>query len=127
MLLLLDGSSCRPNPIVVVTAHLPDRTDVAAQDRLFQRLAREVVTELKADVTVPQAKRDHVRFADVYGAFKTNQPTASQPRPAWFGGGAFNLATIGRDGDTLHPRRLASIYMGEVVADGFDLVELMGM
>jgi hypothetical protein len=125
--LLLNGSSCRADPIVVVTAHLPDRSDVAAQDRMFQRLSREVVMELKADAALPQAKRDRVRHADAYGAFKGNTPTRSQPRPAWFTAGAFDLATIGRDGDTLHPRRLASIYMGEVVADSLDLVQLNGL
>jgi hypothetical protein len=120
--LLLDGSSCRPDPLVVVTAHSPDRADVAAMDRLFQRLSREAVMELKADPSV--AKRDRIRHADAYGAFKSNQPTKSQPAPAWFKGGAFDLATIGRDGDTLHPRRLASIYIGEVVADSLDLADL---
>jgi hypothetical protein len=125
--LLLDGSSCRPDPIVVVTAHSPDRTDVAGMDRLFQRLSREVVMELKADGTLSQAKRDHVRHVDVYGAFKANQATRSQPAPGWFAGGAFDLGVIGREGDTLHPRRLASIYIGEVVADSFDLAELNGL
>jgi hypothetical protein len=120
--LLLDGSSCRADPIVVVTAHSPDRTDVPAMDRLFQRLSKEAVMELKADATL--AKRDRIRHADAYGAFKSNQPTKSQPRPAWFNGSAFDLATIGREGDTLHPRRLASIYLGEVVADSLDLAEL---
>jgi hypothetical protein len=109
--LLLDGSSCRPDPIVVVTAHAPDRAEVGAMDRLFQRLSREVVMELKADASL--AKRDRIRHA-----------TKSQPKPAWFNGGAFDLAAIGRDGDTLHPRRLASIYVGEVVADSLDLAEL---
>ena len=71
--------------------------------------------------------RDRIRHVDVYGAFKANQPTKAYPVPKWFTGGAFDLATIGRDGDTLHPRRLPSIDTGEVVADSFDLVELTGL
>ena len=125
--LLLDGSSCRPDPIVVVTAHLPDRADVAAMDRLFQRLSKEAVMELKSDPGLPQARRDRIRHVDAYGAFKSNQPTKSQPQPRWYSGGAFDLATIGRDSDTLHPRRLASIYMGEIVADSLDVAELTGL
>jgi hypothetical protein len=125
--LLADGSSCKTDPLVVVTAHLPDRTDVAAQDRVFQRLASEAVMELKADPSWSQTKRDRLRFVDAYGAFKSNRPTTSQPQPAWFSGGTFDNARISRDGDSLHPRRLASIYMGEVVADSFDVAELMGL
>jgi hypothetical protein len=122
--LLMDGSSCRADPVVVVTAHLPDRAEVAAMDRLFQRLSREAVMELKADGSLAQARRDRIRHVDVYGAFKANQPTKSQPSPKWYAGGRFDLASIGRDGDPLHPRRLASIYTGEIVADGLDLAAL---
>jgi hypothetical protein len=125
--LLAEGSSCKTDPLVVVTAHLPDRADVAAQDRVFQRLASEAVAELKADASWPQAKRDRLRFVDAYGAFRSNKPTTSQPQPAWFSAGAFDNKRISRDGDSLHPRRLASIYMGEIVADSFDLGELYGL
>jgi hypothetical protein len=124
--LLADGSSCKANPVVVVTAHLPDRADVAGQDRLFQRLSREAVDELKADTAIAADKRARIQHVDVYGAFKSNHTTTSMPAPAWFTGGAFDIATIGRDGDSAHPRRLASIYAGEVIADALDLVGLAG-
>jgi hypothetical protein len=120
--LLLAGSSCRADPLVVVTAHMPDRADVAAQDRLFQRLSREVVDEVKASLGA--AQRDRVVHVDVYGAFKANRATTALGAPRWFVGGKFDLALIGREGDTLHPRRLASIYAGEVVADALDLAAL---
>jgi hypothetical protein len=122
--LLLDGSSCRANPLVLVTAHLPDRADVAGQDRLFQRLSREAVDELKADTGIAVDRRARIQHVDVYGAFKSNHATTSMPTPAWFAGGAFDIPTIGRDGDPAHPRRLASIYAGEVIADALDLALL---
>jgi hypothetical protein len=124
--LLLDGSSCKTNPAVLVTAHLPDRTDVAGQDRLFQRLSREAVDELKADTAITADRRARIQHVDVYGAFKSNHATTSMPAPAWFSGGAFDIATIGRDGDSAHPRRLASIYAGEVIADALDLALVSG-
>jgi hypothetical protein len=83
-----------------------------------------VVDELRADATLPAGKRARIQHVDVYGAFKTNRPTTALPSPRFFVGGAFDLALIGRDGDTLHPRRLASIYAGEVVADDVDLTGL---
>ena len=119
--LLLDGSQCRTDPLVLVTAHLPDRADVAGQDRLFGRLSREVVDELKADASLPEAKRARIQHVDVYGAFKANRPTTSMPAPRFWTGDTFDLGLLGRQGDTLHPRRLASIYAGEVVADALDL------
>jgi hypothetical protein len=122
--LLLDGSSCRANPLVLVTAHLPDRADVAGQDRLFQRLSREAVDELKADPGIAVDRRARIQHVDIYGAFKSNHPTTSMPTPAWFSGGTFDIPTIGRDGDPAHPRRLASIYAGEVIADALDLALL---
>jgi hypothetical protein len=65
-----------------------------------------------------------VHLVDVYTAFKTNRATTAFPKPAWFTDGAFDLETIGRLGDAAHPRRLGSIYVGEVTADALDLNEL---
>ncbi len=124
ILLLVDGSSCRTDPLVYVTAHMPDREDVSAQTQAYYQRSLDAVTALKADTSVAQNKRDLVRFVDVFGAFKANRGTTSMPNPSWYKNGAFDLTTIGREGDTLHPRRLASIYAGEVVADALNLTEL---
>jgi hypothetical protein len=122
--LLLEGSSCRVDPLVYVTAHLPDREDVSQQTQAFYQRTLDGVNAIRADATLTKAKRDLVRFIDVYGAFKGNRSTTSMPKPAWFNGSAFDLTTIGREGDAAHPRRLASIYAGEIVADALDLSEL---
>ncbi len=124
VLLLVDGSSCRTDPIVYVTAHMPDRDDVSLQTQAYYQRTLDAVTAIKADAGLLQNKRDLVRFVDVFGAFKANRGTTSMPNPAWYKNGAFDLTTIGREGDTLHPRRLASIYAGEIVADAFNLTEL---
>jgi hypothetical protein len=122
--LLLDGSSCRTDPLVYVTSHLPDRENVAEQTQAFYQRTLDGVNAIKADPTLAQSKRDLVRFIDVFGAFKANRSTTSMPKPVWFSGSAFDLKTIGREGDPAHPRRLASIYAGEIAADAIDLAEL---
>ena len=119
--LLAAGSSCRAKPLVFVTAHLPDRTDVAAMTHAFQTRTRTAVTALQAELP------GQVFFIDVYGAFQSNVATKAFPAPGWFSGGVFDNAKISRDGDAYHPRRLASIYAGEVTADALDLVALKAL
>lgn len=126
--LLMDGSNCRRDndpPAVYVTSHLPDRDDVKVQDRVFGKVIREAFDKVRADTTIPQNKRDRLHFADIYGAFRQNRPTRAFPQPRWFSG-KFDMKTIGHVGDIAHPRRLASIYAGEVAADALDLGELKG-
>jgi hypothetical protein len=128
--LLMNGSSChavQDPPVVVVVAHLPDRTDVAAQDRVFGKVTREAFEQVRRDGSLPQAQRNRLQFADVYGAFKENRATRAFPRPHWYSGSAFDMTTIGQVGDVAHPRRLASIYAGEIVADSLDLAVLKGL
>ena len=122
--LLLNGSSCLTNPIVYVTTHLPDRFDIEGMERVFLNLAQQAVNELKADTTLSTQARAGIHLVDVYTAFKTNSPTTAFPKPTWFTDGAFDLETIGRLGDPAHPRRLGSVYVGEVSADAMDLNEL---
>ena len=122
--LLLAGSSCLPDPIVYVTTHLPDRFDIEGMERVFLNLAMQAVDELKADTTLSAQARNRIHLVDVYTAFKTNRATTAFPKPSWFADGAFDLETIGRLGDPAHPRRLGSIYVGEVTADALDLNEL---
>jgi hypothetical protein len=122
--LLLAGSNCLANPIVYVTTHLPDRTDIEGMERVFLSLAIEAVSELKADTTLSAQARSRIHLVDMYRAVKGNRPSTAFPNPKWFADGAFDLEVIGKLGDPVHPRRLASIYIGEVAADIMDLSEL---
>jgi hypothetical protein len=122
--LLLAGSSCLTDPIVYVTTHLPDRFEIEGMERVFLNLAVQAVNELKADTSLSAQARSRIHLLDVYTAFKTNRATTAFPKPGWFAEGTFDLETIGRLGDPAHPRRLGSIYVGEVTADAMDLNEL---
>jgi hypothetical protein len=129
---LLAGSKCRPSPIVVVTGHMPDdqrggggpsdRAYVGQQRARFVERFRGVVARMRSER--PEAR---VRFVDLYTPFVESRPTAAFPREAWSRGGVPDYAKIGRDGDRMHPRRLASIYAGEIAADSLDLTELRQM
>lgn len=117
---LARGSSCNPNPVIYVTGHMPDNQGTVSSLRArFSADPQQVVNELRSsDPGIA------VRFIDVYSAFATNQSTTAFPHPAWLtAGGAFDIDRIDIDG--LHPRRLASIYAGEVVADAININEFM--
>ncbi len=118
--LLINGSSCNTNPVVYVTGHMPDGqvTGTAARHR-YVELPRGVVSQFNAQN--PLLK---VRFIDMYSPFVSNTPTTAFPSPAWSSGGVVNQALISRSGDTLHPKRLASVYAGEIVANAINLSEL---
>jgi hypothetical protein len=126
--MLAAGSSCRPKPLILVTAHMPDnRQDtmpdaafVAAQTQRYKTRIEDAVNEFKAEN--PTAL---VRFIDGYSGFRFNYPTKSIPQPAWFNGTNWDFATMHRDG--MHPLRLASIYAGETIANGVDLTEIRGL
>jgi hypothetical protein len=126
--LLAAGSSCRSDPVVYVTAHMPDDqrspgvsdTDtVAFERRVFLERVQTAVQELAAES--PQLK---VRLVDVFTPFLQNRATTAFPNEVWATNGVFDYDKIGRIGDGNHPRRLASIYAGEVAADSLDLAEL---
>jgi hypothetical protein len=119
---LARGSSCQTNPIIYVTGHMPDSQGTVASLRArYSNDPQQVVNELRtSDPSL------NVRFIDIYGAFASNRATTAFPRPAWLTpSGEFNIDRIGRDGDGLHPRRLSSIYAGEVVADAINVNEFM--
>jgi hypothetical protein len=130
--LLAAGSRCRKDPIVVVTGHLPDdqrgggppadAAYVAQQKHRFVARARAAVDELRAERPAVRA-----RFVDLYTPFVENRPTTAFPAPAFSRGGVPDFALIGRTGDRMHPRRLASIYAGELAADALDLAELRAL
>ena len=130
ILLLANGSSCRTNPIVVVTGHMPDDQRFGGPDAEYVELerqrfvvrARDAVTELAG--AQPGVR---VRFVDQYTPFLLNTPTTAFPSEVWSIGGIPDYAKIAREGDGYHPRRLASLYAGELAANGLDLTELRGL
>ena len=130
VLLLARGSSCRTDPIIVVTGHMPDdqrsgeppAVYVALASHRFVERSRDAVTELH--VTNPGVR---VRFADQYSPFVQNKPTTAFPSEVWSTNGIPDYDKIGREGDGYHPRRLASIYAGELAADALDLQELRAL
>ena len=126
--LLAAGSSCRADPIVYVTAHMPDDQRVpgvsdaetmAFAQRVFVERTQTAVQELAGEA--PELR---VRFIDMFTPFLQNRPSTAFPNEAWAANGVFDYDKIGRIGDGMHPRRLASIFAGEAVADGMDLAEL---
>ena len=121
IVLVSGGSSSRARPLVIVTGHMPDSgASQSAELQMFVTWTQAVVAEFAAD---PQRT---VRFVDCYTPFLNNTPTTAFPTPAWtLGNGAPDLSKIHRDG--WHPKRLASIYAGEVVADGITLSDLQNI
>jgi hypothetical protein len=131
ILLLWRGSSCRTDPVVVVTGHMPDDqrdytiSDAAyvalAQHRFVER-ARQAVTEIAAAQSTLR-----VRFVDQFTPFLDNKPTTAFPSEVWSTNRIPDFDKIARGDDRYHPRRLASIYAGELAADGLDLAEIRAL
>ena len=128
--LLAAGSSCQANPLVYVTGHMPDdqrggsgspddATYVGQQKQRFVARFRDAVTELSA--AKPTLR---LRFVDLYTPFLDNKPTTAFPSEVWSKGGVPDYVKIGRVGDLMHIRRLASIYVGELFADAMNLSEV---
>lgn len=128
--LLAAGSSCRADPLVVVTGHMPDDQRggsgdppdaeyIALQQHRFVERARAAVEGMAA--SDPGLR---VRFADLYTPFLENRSSTAFPDEAWATDGVLDFAKITREGDTFHPRRLASIFAGEALADALDLADL---
>lgn len=139
--LILDldsGSSCRTHPLIYVTAHLVDvsawddgisETSINSwlnrQRAYYVTLAQNLVTELGG--TYPAM---NVRFIDMWTPFVENKTTTAFPTENWLMCGNDTLPNlcwpdmdkIHRDGQ--HPRRLASIFAGENVADQVNISEL---
>jgi hypothetical protein len=127
ILLLARGSSCRTDPIVVVTGHMPDDQRSGGPDAEYVELERHRFVERARDAVTELAAAQpgvRVRFADQYTPFLVNKPTTAFPSEVWSTGGIPDYAKIAREGDGYHPRRLASLYAGELVADALDLQEL---
>jgi hypothetical protein len=129
--LLAAGSSCRADPIVYVTGHMPDdqRSDgvPGAETVAFARhvFVERVQTAVQQLATESPTLR--VRFVDMFTPFLENRPSTAFPAETWAPGGIFDYDKIARIGDGNHPRRLASIFAGEAVADALDLTELAAL
>ncbi len=131
ILLLWRGSSCRTDPVVVVTGHMPDdqrdftisdAAYVALQRHRFVERAQQAVTEIAAEYPALR-----VRFVDQYTPFLENRPTTAFPAEIWSTSGIPDYEKIVRIDDLYHPRRLSSIYAGELAADGLDLAEMRAL
>ena len=68
------------------------------------------INEIRNNSRAASARQTYLGYMDM--AFKN--PGYSVP----------DYAKIGREGDRMHPRRLASIYAGEILADAMDLTAL---
>jgi hypothetical protein len=126
--LLAAGSGCRQDPIIYVTGHMPDdqRTPDASDEQtvafarhLYVERVQSAVQELLAES--PELR---VRFVDMFTPFVENRATTAFPNEVWATNGIPDYDKICRIDDGNHPRRLASIYAGEIVADSLDLAEL---
>ena len=127
--LLVHGSSCRHDPIVLVTAHMPDdqRNGGPPGDGAYVlQQKRRYVARFKdaVDAFVGSNPKAHVHFVDLYTPFVDNRATTAFPSEQWSTSGVPDFKKIGHLGDRMHPRRLASIYVGELAADAVDLAEV---
>lgn len=139
LVLALDqGSSCRTHPIVYVTAHMLDAAAMGSipvtqtdannwlnnQKAYYVDIAQQVVTELNTNGR-------KVRLIDMWTPFYSNTATVAFPSANWWttnnGVHRPDLAKIHREEleeEAHHPRRLASIYAGECVANQVNLNEV---
>jgi hypothetical protein len=125
--LLAAGSRCRPMALVVVTGHMPDdqRGGKGPDGKAYVEQQRHRFVERFRDTARKLEKEGlRVRFVDLYTPFVENRRTTAFPKEVWSNGGVPEYAKIGRVGDPMHPRRLASIYAGEILADAIDPSEL---
>lgn len=128
--LLAAGSSCRTDPLVYVTAHMPDDgrdpSEPTGDDTLMRLQVQRFVNRTQAAVTdlLSSAPTLRVRFVDLYTPFTVNRRTTAFPAEVWSTAGVPDYIKITRTGDRMHPRRLSSIYVGELAADALDLTEL---
>ncbi len=128
--LLANGSSCRANPVIVVTGHMPDyQFGEPPDEALLATVKRRFVDRaLRAVEEITSAQPTlRVRFVDQYTPFVLNQPTTAFPNEVWSRRGVPDYEKILRKDDSYHPRRLSCIYAGELAADGLDLAELRGL
>jgi hypothetical protein len=122
--LLARGSKCRATPMIYVTAHMPDFHDDVLPRALAELQRKRFVERTRSTVSALAAQVPTVRFIDSFTPFVENRKTTAFPKETWSTGGVPDYSKIARTGDGLHPRRLASIYVGEVAADALDLAEL---
>lgn len=134
---LAEGSNCTSEPVIYVTAHILDaaayeepqtQNDITAwlatQKAYYVDIAKEVAKELNTTTR-------HVYFIDMWTPFYNNSATTAFPNPEWWttqnGINMPYLTKIHKESsnyDAQHPRRLASIFAGEHVANQIDIARL---
>lgn len=128
LIALLDaGSSCREHPLIIAVAHMPDsggwswEMDAGSVDAWMTRQHTRYV-QWTQDVVAEATSwpGSNVRYVDLFTPFVQEQATTAFPSPSWMDGAAVALDVVHVDGQ--HPRRLASIYAGEIAADAFELI-----
>jgi hypothetical protein len=138
LVLALDaGSNCRIHPIVYVTGHMPDvgrwdsvwpghSTDPTLVAGWVDGLRTVYVdwTQSVVDAIAAENSQIAVRFVDMFTPFLQNQSTTAFPEPDWtYLAGTIVAPDLGKiHRDDWHPKRLASIYAGEIVGDGVEPV-----
>jgi len=140
LILLLDqGSSCRENPLIYVTAHILDIAN-GVKPNSEQEVTSWLESQRVYYVEIPQLLIEelsnefpylNLRFVDMWTPFYENKSTTAFPNETWWttvnGVYAPDILKIHREDDYWsgqHPRRLASIFAGENVADQVDLNDL---
>jgi hypothetical protein len=122
---LADGSSCNASPGIYVTGHVPDdqRGGAGPSDAEYVLQQQERFVS-RVGAAVESAKAQHpgllIKFVDPYTPFLQNRATSAFPSEVWSTGGVPDYAKITREGDPLHIRRLASMYIGEIAADAIE-------
>ncbi len=100
VLLLSHGSSCRADPIVVVTGHMPDDQRDGEPEDTYVALVKHRFVE-RALRAVNELATEHpgvrVRFVDQYTPFLLNTPTTAFPTETWSTGGIPDYEKIVRD------------------------------
>ncbi|NEW61745.1 hypothetical protein GSY74_10645 [Sulfurovum sp. bin170] len=130
------GSNCRTHPIVYVTAHMLDtgsmnsthsQSDVDGwlerQKAYYVDITKRVVDDLNSDGR-------NIRFIDMWTPIYEDTKSTAFPTETWWitenGVRKPDLEKIHLDG-TQHPARLASIFMGESVADQINISEIKAL
>ena len=130
------GSNCKTHPIIYIISHMLDsaawnynytQADIdawmAKQKSYYVDISKRVANDLNSEGRV-------IRFIDMWTPFYDDTPTTAFPSEIWWvinGNGVKmpDLDKIHRDASQ-HPRRLASIFAGENVANQVDMADLRG-
>lgn len=128
--LVAHGSRCKDRPVLYVASRTPDdrRDETMSEEALVTLQAQRYSQRTKTAVEALRRSdpKIAVHFVDVFASMLANKPTKALPNERWTTSrGLPDFEKIHRDG--VHLRRLASIYVGELIADAIDLDELKSL